>query len=207
MNFNPKMLQIYLVGGTQDTHHDSYEFLAKVEEAMQARITAFQYREKDSSTMTADARLVMARRLVEMGNRYSIPVLIDDDVQMALRVGADGVHVGQDDEKIEQVIKEAAGKLIIGYSCNTAAEVEKANQLSAIDYLGCGPVFETTSKVDADPVLGLTKLKELNAIGGLSLENIPEVLKTGVAGLSMISLVLNSKNITETIEKIKTLVK
>ena len=157
----------------------------------------------------------MARRLVEMGNRYSIPVLIDDDVQMALRVGADGVHVGQDDEKIEQVIKEAADKLIIGYSCNTAAEVEKANQLSAIDYLGCGPVFETTSKVDADPVLGLTKLKELNklsthplvAIGGLSLENIPEVLKTGVAGLSMISLVLNSKNITETIEKIKTLVK
>ena len=48
MNFNPKMLQIYLVGGTQDTHHDSYEFLAKVEEAMQAGITAFQYREKDS---------------------------------------------------------------------------------------------------------------------------------------------------------------
>ena len=182
---------------------------------MQAGITAFQYREKDSSTMTADARLVMARRLVEMGNRYSIPVLIDDDVQMALRVGADGVHVGQDDEKIEQVIKEAADKLIIGYSCNTAAEVEKANQLSAIDYLGCGPVFETTSKDDADPVLGLTKLKELNklsthplvAIGGLSLESIPEVLKTGVAGLSMISLVLNSKNITETIEKIKTLVK
>lgn len=157
----------------------------------------------------------MARRLVEMGNRYSIPILIDDDVQMALRVGADGVHVGQDDEKIEQVIKEVASKLIIGYSCNTAAEVEKANQLSAIDYLGCGPVFETTSKVDADSALGLTKLKELNklsthplvAIGGLSLENIPEVLKTGVAGLSMISLVLNSKNITETIEKIKALVK
>ena len=132
-----------------------------------------------------------------------------------MAVNADGVHVGQDDEKIEQVIKEAADKLIIGYSCNTAAEVEKANQLSAIDYLGCGPVFETTSKVDADPVLGLTKLKELNklsthplvAIGGLSLESIPEVLKTGVAGLSMISLVLNSKNITETIEKIKTLVK
>ena len=61
------MLQVYLVGGTQDTHHDSYEFLAKVEEAMQAGITAFQYREKDNSTMTADARLIMARRLVEMG--------------------------------------------------------------------------------------------------------------------------------------------
>ena len=213
MNFNPKMLQIYLVGGTQDTHHDSYEFLAKVEE-MQAGITAFQYREKDNSTMTADARLIMARRLVEMGKRYSIPVLIDDDVQMALRVGADGVHVGQDDEQIEQVIKEAAGKLIIGYSCNTAAEVEKANHLSAIDYLGCGPVFETTSKIDADPVLGPTKLKELNklsthplvAIGGLSLKNIPEVLKTGVAGLSMISLVLNSENITETVEEIKALI-
>ena len=79
---------------------------------------------------------------------------------------------------------------------------------------GCGPVFETTSKIDADPVLGLTKLKELNklsthplvAIGGLSLKNIPEVLKTGVAGLSMISLVLNSEYITETVEEIKALI-
>ena len=210
MNFNPKMLQIYLVGGTQDTHHDSYEFLAKVEEAMQAGITAFQYREKDSSTMTADARLIMARRLVELGQHYSVPIIIDDDIQMALRVGADGVHVGQDDER---VIKEAAGKLIIGYSCNTATEIKAANQLTAIDYIGCGPVFKTTSKSDADPALGLDKLKKLNslsthplvAIGGLSLENIPAVLKTGVSGLSMISLVLNSEDITETVTKIKSL--
>lgn len=214
MNFNPKMLQIYLVGGTQDTHHDSYEFLAKVEEAMQAGITAFQYREKDSSTMTADARLIMARRLVELGQHYSVPIIIDDDTQMALRVGADGVHVGQDDEQIEQVIKEAAGKLIIGYSCNTTTEIKTANQLTAIDYIGCGPVFETTSKIDADPALGLDKLKKLNslsthplvAIGGLSLENIPAVLKTGVSGLSMISLVLNSEDITATVTKIKALI-
>ncbi|MCI2031477.1 thiamine phosphate synthase, partial [Limosilactobacillus sp.] len=129
MKFDPKMLQVYLVGGTQDTHHDSYEFLAKVEEAMNAGITAFQYREKDSSTMTDAAQLIMARRLVEMGERYSVPIFIDDDVQMALRVGADGVHVGQDDEQIHQVIKEAANKLMIGYSCNTDAEIKEANQI------------------------------------------------------------------------------
>lgn len=213
MKFDSKMLQVYLVGGTQDTHHDSYEFLEKVEEAMQAGITAFQYREKDSSTMTADARLIMARRLVEMGQRYSVPVLIDDDVQLALRVGADGVHVGQDDEQINKVIAEAAGKLIIGYSCNTVDEVKAANQIPEIDYLGCGPVFETSSKADADPALGLTKLKELNelsthplvAIGGLTMDNIAEVLETGVSGLSMISLVLGSQDITKTVKNIKKL--
>ncbi|MBB1062716.1 thiamine phosphate synthase [Limosilactobacillus fastidiosus] len=213
MKFNPQMLQIYLVGGTQDTHHDSYEFLDKVEEAMQAGITAFQYREKDSSTMTADARLIMARRLVEMGKRYSIPIFIDDDVEMALRVGADGVHVGQDDEQIHQVIEKANGKLMIGYSCNTPAEIKAANQIPEVDYIGCGPVFETTSKQDADPALGLTQLQNLTelsthplvAIGGINLDNMAAVLKTGVSGLSIISMVLDSQDITSTIQQIKQL--
>lgn len=213
MKFNPQMLQIYLVGGTQDTHHDSYEFLDKVEEAMQAGITAFQYREKDSSTMTDDARLIMARRLVEMGTRYSIPIFIDDDVEMALRVGADGVHVGQDDEQIHQVIKKANGKLMIGYSCNTPTEIKLANQIPEVNYIGCGPVFKTTSKKDADPALGLTQLQKLDelsthplvAIGGITLDNMAAVLKTGVSGLSMISMVLGSQDITSTVKKIKQL--
>lgn len=213
MKFNSQMLQVYLVGGTQDTHNDSYEFLTKVEEAMQAGITAFQYREKGTTTLTADGRLTMARRLVEMGKRYAVPILIDDDVQLALRVGADGIHVGQKDQKIEQVINQAGGQLIIGYSCNTPAEIMKANQLTAVDYVGCGPVFETISKADADPALGLAKLTELNkmsqhplvAIGGLSKDNLQDVLKTGVIGLSMISMVLGSDNITETVTAIKRL--
>ncbi|MCI1975356.1 MAG: thiamine phosphate synthase [Limosilactobacillus sp.] len=213
MKFDPKMLQVYLVGGTQDTHHDSYEFLAKVEEAMNAGITAFQYREKDSSTMTDAAQLIMARRLVEMGERYSVPIFIDDDVQMALRVGADGVHVGQDDEQIHQVIKEAANKLMIGYSCNTDAEIKEANQIPEVDYIGCGPVFKTNSKPDADPALGLNKLEELNslsshplvAIGGLAQDNISEVLNTGVSGLSMISMILGSQDITATVKRIRQL--
>lgn len=213
MNFDPKMLRVYLVGGTQDTHHDSYEFLEKVQEAMKAGITAFQYREKDSSTMTDDAKLVMARRLVEMGNRYSVPIFIDDDVKMALRVGADGVHVGQSDEQIHQVIKDAADKLIIGYSCNTEDEIKQANQLKEVDYIGCGPVFETGSKPDADPVIGLKKLAELNqlskhplvAIGGITEDNMADTVKTGVSGLSMISMVLGSSDITKTVNDIKAL--
>lgn len=213
MDFNSKMLQVYLIGGTQDTHHDSYEFLEKVEGAMQAGITAFQYREKDKSTMTADARLIMARRLVEMGKRYSVPIFIDDDVQMALRVGADGVHVGQSDENIQKVIDDVAGKLMIGYSCNTEEEIQAANRIGQIDYVGCGPVFATTSKADADPALGLDKLKELNtlskhplvAIGGLTLNNMADVLKTGVSGLAMISMVLASDDVPTVVKQIKDL--
>lgn len=163
MQFNPAMLHIYLVGGTQDVNHDPALFLQKAEMAMQAGITAFQYREKGSSTLTATEKLTMAKKLRQLTRYYRLPLFIDDDERLALTVEADGVHVGQKDQRIEEVINQAAGKLIIGYSCNTPAEIEKANRLAAVDYVGTGPVFPTASKADADPALGIEKLRQLNA--------------------------------------------
>lgn len=208
MKFNPSMLKVYLIGGTQDTHHDSYEYSEKVEEAMNAGITAFQYREKDENEIQGSAKQVLGRRVVELGHKYHVPVFVDDDVNLAMKVGADGVHVGQKDEAIEDVIKIAAGKLMIGYSCNTADEIEEANGLGDVDYVGCGPVFPTQSKADADPALGLDKLKELNslsqhplvAIGGLAEDNMKDVLKTGVAGLAMISMVMGNDHVDQTVK-------
>lgn len=207
MQFNSTMLRAYLVGGTQDTHNDSQEFLQKVELAMESGITAFQYREKGASRLNDQEKLRMAQRLRELTRHYQIPYFIDDDEELALQVDADGVHVGQKDQRIETVIQRAAGKLMIGYSCNTLPEIAKANQLTAVDYIGAGPVFPTSSKDDADPALGCDKLRQLVqashhpivAIGGLSAANLAATAQTGVAGGSVISMVLQSSDIPDAV--------
>lgn len=212
MKFEPTMLRAYLVGGSQDTHHDPTELLTKTEEALQAGITAFQYREKGSSSLSADQRFRLAQQLRELTRRYQVPLFIDDNEELALAVGADGIHVGQKDQRIEQVIQRAQGKLIIGYSCNQPAQIEMANRLAGIAYIGVGPVFPTHSKADADPALGLNQLALLNrrskrpvvAIGGITAENIAATLDTGVAGVAVISMVFQSNDLRQTVHQMLT---
>lgn len=207
--FDSNMLKVYLVGGTQDVGNDPDRFFHDVEEALQAGVTAFQYREKDGSQLSKEATTDMAMRLRKLTRQYHVPYFIDDNEELALQVGADGVHVGQKDQRIEEVIQRAAGKLLIGYSCNTAAEIAKANRLSAVDYVGIGPVFPTNSKGDADPAIGTDKLAQLNAasqhpmvaIGGISHDNLAAVLNTGVAGVAVISMILGSQDITSTVKQ------
>ena len=211
MKFNPQWLQAYLVGGTQDVGHDPTQFLKKVELAMAAGITAFQYREKGTSRLNATKRFAIARQLRTLTHQYKIPLFIDDDEELALRVDADGVHVGQRDQRIEQVIVRAGGRLMIGYSCNTSQQIAKANRLPAIDYIGTGPVFPTTSKADADPALGLNQLCQLNhlsvhpvvAIGGITKDNLVATLQTGVAGVAVISMILKSDDLRTTVKKMR----
>lgn len=212
MKFNPRMLETYLVGGAQDVNNDPTAFLDSVKQALKAGIIAFQYREKGTSKLTTDEKAGMARVLRKLTREYGVPLLIDDDEELALKVGADGVHVGQKDRRIEKVIQRAHGKLIIGYSCNQVDQVTKANSLP-IDYIGSGPVFATHSKDDADPVIGLSKLKQLVslsthpvvAIGGINSANMAQTLATGVAGLSVISMVLQSNNIGLAVSEIRQL--
>ena len=100
---------------------------------------------------------------------------------------------------------------MIGYSCNTAAEIAKANRLAAVDYVGTGPVFPTNSKGDADPAIGVGQLAQLNAasqhpmvaIGGISRDNLNAVLNTGVAGVAVISMILGSQDITSTVKQMQ----
>lgn len=210
MKFNPHMLEVYLVGGTQDVNNNPAAFLDRVKQALKSGITAFQYREKGTSKLTADEKAGIARELRELTREYGVPLLIDDDEELALKVGADGGHVGQKDCWIEEVIQRAHDKLIIGYSCNQVDQVKKANSLS-IDYIGSGPVFTTHSKDDADPAIGLVKLKQLVslsnhpvvAIGGINSTNMVQTLATGVAGLSVISMVLQSRDIGLTVSEMR----
>lgn len=211
MKFNSQMLRAYLVGGTQDTNNDPARFIKDVETAFKAGVTAFQYREKGHSQLDDDARLELARQLRQLTRQYHVPYFIDDDEELALQVNADGVHVGQKDQRIEKVIQRAGGQLIIGYSCNTIDEIAKANRLADVAYVGTGPVFPTNSKSDADPAIGLKKLAQLNtasahpmvAIGGINQDNLAATLKTGVAGIAVISMILGSHDITKTVKQIR----
>lgn len=208
--FDVNCLKVYLVGGSQDTHHDPAELLDKVEQALKAGITAFQYREKGDSSLNAEEKLTLGRKLQALCKKYQVPFIIDDDVDLALELQADGIHVGQSDRAIQKVIDQVSGKMFIGYSCSTLAEVEEANELP-IDYVGSGPIFPTLSKLDADPVIGTDGVQKLVlasknpivAIGGISLENVSELASSGVKGIAVISMILQSSDIAHTVEVAK----
>jgi len=199
VTFESGLLRAYFVAGSQDVPgRDLRDVLATM---LKAGITAYQFRDKGASRLTADERLALGRNLREQCRAASVPFIVDDDVDMALALHADGIHVGQSDEGVQRVIDAVAGQnLFVGLSCSTAEEVAAANQVSGIDYLGSGPIYPTTSKDDADPVIGTAGLKKLVdqanvpivAIGGVTVDSLPAIVQTGAAGVAVITLLTNS---------------
>ena len=212
MQFRKEMLHCYLVGGTQDVNHDPKRFLNDVSIAMDSGITAFQYREKGTSQLNQKQRVQLGLKLRRLADQHHIPLIVDDDVELAQAINADGIHVGQKDQRVEQVLAAVGNTMFVGYSCNQTAQIEHANQLP-VAYVGSGPIFPTGSKNDADPAMGLEKLHELVtisthpivAIGGLTEANMAQTLAAGVAGLSMISMILQSPDIQKTVQHINSL--
>lgn len=210
MKFSAEMLQVYLIAGTQDVDGDVDDYLARFEMALAAGVTAFQFRDKDGSMLSNDQRWSLAKRCRDLAHQYQVPLIIDDDYQLALAIGADGVHVGQKDQRIDEVLAAVGEQMFVGYSCNTPAQVRHANQLP-VAYIGSGPVFATGSKADADPVVGTTKLHDLVkqsvhpvvAVGGITLANTAEIMATGVSGISGISVIMRSADVTETVHQLK----
>lgn len=141
-----------------------------------------------------------------------MPFIVDDDVALAVQTNADGVHVGQKDERVTQVLKEIGETMFVGLSCDTKAQIEIANQTAGISYIGSGPVYPTGSKADADPVIGVDSLANLVkvsqlpvvAIGGITEENIQELPKTGVAGTAVISMIAQSDDVFRTVKVMNT---
>ncbi|WP_268913344.1 thiamine phosphate synthase [Lentilactobacillus sp. SPB1-3] len=211
MKFKRSMLTAYFICGTQDIKDATKTLPSVLTEALEAGITAFQFREKGTHALTGDDKLAMAKQLQQLCAQYQVPFIVDDDVALARQVKADGIHVGQKDERINQVIAEIGQQMFIGLSCNTIAQVQAANQLSELAYLGSGPVFPTQSKDDADPVIGTDGIAELVkysqypivAIGGISENNVAELAHTGVAGSSVISVIAQSTDIRRTVKRLK----
>ncbi|WP_438760089.1 thiamine phosphate synthase [Enterococcus sp. AZ194] len=205
MNKIEKMLQVYFIAGTQDIVQGT--LFSVLEEALQAGITCFQFREKGAGSLNDPTEIEeTAKKCQELCQAYNVPFLVNDNVELALKLGADGVHVGQSDQEIQEVLRLFAGK-IVGLSCETAEHIEKANQLTEITYYGVGPVFGTISKADAVQPIGVKTLdtyarkalKPVVAIGGISLDNCQEVLATAVSGISVISAITRAESISQAV--------
>lgn len=211
-DFNTDFLHAYFICGSQDVP-EGKTLPGIVAEALAAGITAFQLRDKGSnSTLSEAERLPMAQKLHQLCQSYQVPFFIDDDVQLAQQVHAEGVHVGQSDEEIRQVIKEVGSQMVIGYSCSNLTQVEQANKISGIDYYGSGPIYATQSKSDADPEIGIAGLSQLVksttrpivAIGGITASDLSAIAKTKAAGAAVISLIAQSNDIKQTVSQMLT---
>jgi len=210
INFDQRQLAAYFVCGTQDI--PGQQLTTVLKRALTAGITAFQYRDKGASRLTASERLALGEQLHTLCDAAGVPFIVDDDVALALALGADGIHVGQSDTHIQQVVTEVGQQMFIGLSCSTLAEVQVANQVAGLAYLGSGPIFPTQSKADADPVVGLAGLQQLVtcssrpivAIGGITEPQLPALAHTGVAGAAVISMLAQSDDYQRTVTAMRT---
>jgi thiamine-phosphate pyrophosphorylase len=179
-----------------------------VEEAIKAGITVLQLREKD---ITSREFYHLALQLRELTKAYGIPFIINDRVDIALAVDADGVHVGQDDLPADVVRKIIGKEKIMGVSAKTVEEAIKAEKDGA-DYLGVGAIFPSPTKPSSEAI-GLEGLKIIKnkvkipvvAIGGINKNNAGEVITAGADGISCISSIF-SGDITENVRALKKVV-
>ncbi len=217
--FNIKnILQVYFIAGTQDCLHlgdnPQKNLLYILEEALKGGITCFQFREKGlNSLQNKEDIFNLARKAQELCKKYDVPFFINDDIELALKLNATGIHIGQDDKKVEEVIKIIEGKLLLGLSINTINQAIKAKDIKGIDYFGVGPIYETTSKSDAKQIVGLDLIKDIRkkniikplvAIGGIDELRAKDILKNDCNGVAVISAITKSKDIKKTIENLKT---
>lgn len=186
------------------------EPLHVLEDALKAGITIFQLREKGEGALTGKALEQFARQCQALCKRYNVPFIVNDDVELALKLQADGVHVGQDDVSLTK-IQEFFKGLIVGVSVHTVGELEQAVRGGA-DYVGIGPIYETQSKFDAKGPAGVTFLQQartlfpgfpLVAIGGITTKNAHEPLSAGADGVAVISEICQSQDRQETVRLCK----
>ena len=174
-----------------------------VEQALAAGVRVVQHRDKeaDLAAMIAEARRL--RRLCQ-----EALFLVNDRVEVALAVGADGVHLGQEDLHYREARRLLGEKKIIGITVNTPEQALEAARLGA-DYLGVSPIFATRTKPDAGEPAGLTLLREIRrrvrlpliAIGGITLDNAPAVIEAGADGVCAISAVVTRPDVRGAIEE------
>lgn len=169
-----------------------------VEEAILGGATCIQLREKNLSD---EEFLKIAIDVKAVTDKYNIPLIINDNVDVAVKVGADGAHIGQDDEEIKSAREKLGADKIIGLSAATVEEAVQAEQ-SGADYIGVGAVFNTLTKLDANTV-SFETLKEICntvkipvvAIGGISKNNALELAGTGIKGISVVSAIFAQSDI------------
>ena len=193
---NREALRLYLV---TNRYQDSLEsFLEKVETACRSGVTIVQLREKN---LTTNQYYQLAKQVKEITEAYQVPLIIDDRLDVCLAVDAAGLHIG-DDELPVSVARQVLGpEKILGVTAKTVKRALEAEEGGA-DYLGTGAIFPTTTKENA-PITLISTLKTICqrvaipvvAIGGLTSENIDQLIGTGIAGVAVVRDLMQAEDI------------
>lgn len=181
--------------------------IADVKEAIQAGVEVIQYRNKNGSTAELYQEAMALRCICK-----NTCLLINDRVDIAMAVNADGVHLGQEDLPIKEARRLLGRKKIIGLTVHSLPEAKEAKDQGA-DYLGVSPIFTTSTKLDAGKPAGLSLIHKIKrkislplvAIGGITLENSPLVIAAGAESLCAISAVVTKKDVKKEILKFQKL--
>ena len=182
---------------TDSTNYSEEEFLYRVEQAMMGRITLLQLREKDKSTREY---MDLAEKVHTLTKKYNVSLIIDDRVDVALAIDAEGVHVGQSDMPVSIARKLMGDDKIVGATTKTVEQAVEAYAQGA-DYLGVGAIYPTTTKVKT--VLTSTETLgnicsavpiPVNAIGGLNKDNIDVLKGIPIAGICVVSAIMKAED-------------
>ncbi|MHB7992188.1 thiamine phosphate synthase [Bacillus safensis] len=205
-----QQLSVYFILGTANTTRQPLDV---VKEAIQGGITMFQFREKGEKALQSDEKKQLARQIQALCQEANVPFIVNDDVQLAIDLDADGVHVGQEDTNAKDV-RERIGNKILGVSTHNLDEVKQAMKDGA-DYVGMGPVYPTETKKDTRSVQGVSLITEVRrhglqipivGIGGITYDNAAPVIQAGADGISIISAISQSADPKKAAEELKSLV-
>ena len=207
MKLDRRTLSLYII--TDRTWSLNNDFYLQVEESLKGGATFLQFREKNISF---DEFVLLGLKIKEIANKYNVPFVINDNVDVAIAVGADGVHIGQSDCELANAREKLGINKIIGMSVQTVSQAIEAEENGA-DYLGVGAMFETSTKVDAE-LVSFETLKNICkavkipvvAIGGINKNNLHEVLNSGVCGACFISAVFAQNDIYVAVKKLKEMI-
>lgn len=195
-NCRKEDLLLYAV--TDRSWLDGETLYAQVEKALKGGVTFVQLREK---ALDEQAFLEEAKEIQKLCAKYHVPFVINDNVEIAAQIGADGVHVGQSDMEAGDVREKLGLDRIIGVSAQTVEQAVRAQERGA-DYLGVGAVFPTGSKADAvevshETVRAITEAVDIPviAIGGITKDNVSELSGTGICGIAVISAIFAQEDI------------
>ncbi|GLB48916.1 thiamine phosphate synthase [Neptunitalea lumnitzerae] len=187
-------LLLYLV--TDSSMVPLQELPTVVEQAVKGGVTMVQLREKTADTKTF---IEIAKQLKAILSTYSVPLIINDRVDVALAIDADGVHIGQNDMPYHIARKLLGADKIIGLSVESYEQVQEANTLD-VDYIGISPVFSTPTKTDtkiAFGIKGVTKISTITkhktvAIGGIDATNAQQIKQAGANGIAVVSAIMKA---------------
>jgi len=191
---------------TDSTGFCEEEFLHRVEEALKGGVTLLQIREKNKSTREY---IDLAEKVHILTKKYNVPLIVDDRIDVAMAIDAEGVHLGQEDMKVSLARKILGPDKIIGATTKTVPQAKKA-QTEGADYLGVGAIYPTTTKVKTI-LTSVETLKSIcsevdipvNAIGGLNRDNIDILKNTGIAGICVVSAVMKAADPQKAVRELK----